>query len=82
MVLHANKKFEGQVLLWFLVLHSTGRLFVERFRGDDRGSIPGSEMSITQFVAILILLSAVTMIFVLKSKKEKEGNLTDQKMSG
>ena len=81
MVLHAKKKFEGQVLLWFLILHSTGRLFVERFRGDDRGLIPGSDMSITQLVAILILLSAVTMLFVLKSKKEKKSNLKDQKTS-
>ena len=74
MALNARKKFEGQVFLWFLILHSTQRLLVERFRGDDRGLIPGSEMSITQLVAVLVLLSAVVMIFVLKSKAEKGGD--------
>ena len=64
---------EGMVQ-WFLILHSTQRLLVERFRGDDRGLIPGSEMSITQLVAVLVLLSAVVMIFVLKSKAEKGGD--------
>jgi len=72
MVLHARKKFEGQVFLWFLILHSVARLLIERFRGDDRGLIPGTEMSATQLVATLILIGSVVMLFILKSRKEKE----------
>lgn len=72
MVLHARKKFEGQVFLWFLILHSAGRLLIERFRGDDRGLIPGTDMSATQLVTILILIGSVVMLFMLKSRKEKE----------
>lgn len=71
-VLHTKKKFEGQVFLWFLILHSTGRLLIERFRGDDRGLIAGSEWSMTQLVTTLILIAAVVTLFILKSKKEKE----------
>ena len=72
MVLHARKKFEGQVFLWFLILHSVARLLIERFRGDDRGLIPGTDMSATQLVATLILIASVVMLFILKSRKEKE----------
>jgi len=72
LVLHARKKFQGQVFLWLLILHSTGRLLVERFRGDYRGLVPGSGMSITQLVSLLLLISSVIMLFILKSKNDKE----------
>lgn len=76
MVLYTKKRFEGQVLLWFLILHSTSRLLMERFRGDYRGLIPGSDMSITQLIALLILIASVIMLFIMKSKKENGEGLT------
>ena len=66
--LHTKKQFEGQLLLWFLILHSTARLFVERFRGDERGFILGSDMTVTQLFALLILFSAVIALFMRKPK--------------
>ena len=66
MVVHTKKQFQGQVFLWFLILHSTSRLLIERFRGDDRGFIPGSDMSITQLITLLILIASVILIFVMK----------------
>ena len=66
--LHAKKQFEGQLLLWFLILHSTARLLLERFRGDERGFILGSDMTVTQLFALLILFSAVIALFVRKPK--------------
>jgi len=71
MVLHTKKQFEGQVLLWFLILHSTARLLVERFRGDNRGWVPGTDMSVTQLLTTLILVASVAMLFVLKPEKDK-----------
>jgi phosphatidylglycerol:prolipoprotein diacylglycerol transferase len=70
--LHGKRKFEGQVFLWYLILHSTARLFVERFRGDERGLIPGSEMTATQFVALLILLGSVVALLVIRSRWDKK----------
>jgi len=70
--LHGKKKFEGQVFVWYLILHSTARLFIERFRGDERGFIPATEMTATQLVAILILLGSVVMLFVLRSRWERK----------
>lgn len=74
LVLHAKKRYEGQVFLWFLILHSTGRLLIERFRGDDRGLIPGTEMSVTQALTILMLMGSVAALFVLKSRNERKTN--------
>jgi phosphatidylglycerol:prolipoprotein diacylglycerol transferase len=70
--LHGKRKFEGQVFLWYLILHSTARLFVERFRGDERGLVPGTEMSATQLVATLILAGSVVALLVVRSRWEKK----------
>jgi phosphatidylglycerol---prolipoprotein diacylglyceryl transferase len=72
MILSARKKFQGQVLLWFLIMHSTARLLIEKFRGDDRGIFPGTNLTVTQFLAIVILISAISALFYLKTKSEKE----------
>ncbi len=71
MILHSKKKFEGQVFLWFLILHSTARLFLERFRGDPRGVILTDDLTMTQFIAIIILLAAVSALFIFKPKDRK-----------
>lgn len=71
MILGAKKKFNGQVFIWFLILHSTARLLIERFRGDDRGILPGTEWTMTQFITILILFSAIGLLFYLRSGRDK-----------
>ena len=76
-LIQRKKGFEGRIFLWFLILHSTSRLFIERFRGDFRGLIPGTEMSGTQLITLLILLFSVITLFLKTSGKEKrEGRPT------
>jgi phosphatidylglycerol:prolipoprotein diacylglycerol transferase len=70
MLLTAKKRFDGQVFIWLIILHSLARLFIERFRGDYRGLIPGTDMSVTQLTTLLLLIAAVTALFVVKSKRE------------
>lgn len=72
-LLYAKKKFAGQVFLWFLILHSTARLAIERFRGDDRGMLFGSDVSITQLVTIVVLFGSVITLLVLKSRISRRG---------
>ncbi|MDY6882055.1 MAG: prolipoprotein diacylglyceryl transferase [Desulfatiglans sp.] len=69
---HSKKKFEGQVLMWFLICHSTARLAIERFRGDHRGMVLNSNMTMTQFVATLILVVSVIVLLVLKSRNRRK----------
>jgi len=71
LVLKSKKKFDGQVLIWFLILHSTSRLAIERFRGDDRGTLIAANMSVTQLVAITLLIVSVILLFWRKPKTAK-----------
>ena len=77
-MIHAKKKFNGQVFVWFLILHSTSRLLIERFRGDDRGIFLNTNMSTTQFVAILILIVSVATLMVLKSRANADSQLSQK----
>ncbi|HDZ89947.1 MAG: prolipoprotein diacylglyceryl transferase [Deltaproteobacteria bacterium] len=71
LLIHRKRRFQGQVFLWLLMLHSTARLFIERFRGDDRGVIIGGQMSVTQLVTLLILLGAVVTLIIFKRRQGK-----------
>ena len=72
LLLHSKKKFEGQVLLWFLILHSTARLAIERFRGDERGVLLSGNMTTTQLAATVILMAAVITLFFVKAKRSEQ----------
>jgi len=72
LLIYSKRKFKGQVFVWFLILHSTARLAIERFRGDDRGILLGSNMTITQFITIIILISSLVILTVLKLKAGKQ----------
>ena len=73
MILHSRRKFQGQVFLWYLILHSVARLAVERFRGDDRGVfLLGGGVTVTQAITVLILTAAVTALVVLKDRNRKD----------
>jgi phosphatidylglycerol---prolipoprotein diacylglyceryl transferase len=71
LILHKKKSFDGQVFLWLLVLHSTARLFVERFRGDDRGMVFQSGMTVTQLVTLVILFAAIAALFIFKRRQRR-----------
>lgn len=75
LLLNSKKKFDGQVLLWFLILHSTARLAIERFRGDDRGMLSCIDMTVTQFTTILILVGSVVSLILIKSISDKKNHL-------
>ncbi len=68
--LRGKRKYQGQILLWFLVLHSFARLVVERFRGDDRGLLWGTQMTPTQLAAMLVLIIS-GVILAVKSSRSK-----------
>jgi phosphatidylglycerol:prolipoprotein diacylglycerol transferase len=71
-MLRRRKNFEGRIFLWFLILHSTGRLLIERFRADYRGAVSGTEMSVTQLVALVLLIVSVGALMALTSKRKRE----------
>ncbi|RJR38569.1 MAG: prolipoprotein diacylglyceryl transferase [Desulfobacteraceae bacterium] len=79
LVLHKRRSFEGRILLWFLILHSTGLLLVERFRGDDRNLVAGSEMSVSQLIALILLIVSVGGLMALTSKRKSADPLPSER---
>ncbi len=68
LMIYKKKKFPGQVLLWYLIFHSTLCLLVEKYRGDRHFIFTGSPMSANQTVALLMLAGAIVALLVLKWK--------------
>jgi len=66
--LRKKREFNGRLFLWYLILEANAGLFVERYRGDFRGQVFGSDMSPGQFLAIVVLVcSAIALL--IKSRK-------------
>ena len=70
-----KKQFAGQVLLWYLILHSTISLFVEKYRGDGQAALLGGTMGVTQCLSLVILAWAVISLFILKSRGRPTGDI-------
>jgi phosphatidylglycerol:prolipoprotein diacylglycerol transferase len=60
-----RKRFNGQIILAYSILYAAARFFLEYLRGDaDRGFIFGGLLSISQFIAVLIVLVCVPLLFI------------------
>jgi phosphatidylglycerol:prolipoprotein diacylglycerol transferase len=64
-----RKHFAGQLFMLYLMLYAIGRAIIEIFRGDlERGFIIDGILSNSQFISILIFLSAL-LIYIHLWKK-------------
>jgi phosphatidylglycerol:prolipoprotein diacylglycerol transferase len=72
LIIFFKRKFYGQVLIWFVILHSTARILIERFRGDYRGAVFNSSISLTQLVTLILLSAAVAALVFKKNKAGRE----------
>ncbi len=68
LILFKKRRYTGQVLGWYMILHPLQRLLIERYRGDFRGSFLGTQMTTTQFVSLMVLFAGVLLLFWLKKK--------------
>jgi phosphatidylglycerol---prolipoprotein diacylglyceryl transferase len=66
-----RKRFNGQVLLSYVVLYSIARFFLETFRGDvARGTVLGGILSTSQFIAIALVLGVLAILpYVARSQR-------------
>ncbi len=54
------KRFDGQQFLLYLILYAIGRSVLETLRGDlDRGFVIGDWLSNSQFISLLVILTAI-----------------------
>jgi phosphatidylglycerol:prolipoprotein diacylglycerol transferase len=66
-----RKRWAGQVTLAYVVLYAIVRFVIEFYRGDAvRGTVFGTWISTSQFIAILMVLGALAFIPVLRRKPQ------------
>ncbi len=70
-LVRAQKSFNGQLFMMYLVLYAVLRFFVEFFRGDaGRGFIAGG-LSVSQGISLLLFVTGIAGFFILKKKNIK-----------
>ena len=65
-----HKKFQGELVLWYLVLYGVGRFWVDSLRTDQL-LIPGIGFPISQLLGAVLAVSGLITIFI-GHKKAKE----------
>jgi phosphatidylglycerol:prolipoprotein diacylglycerol transferase len=62
-----RQQFKGQLFLLYIAMYAICRTIIELFRGDKRGSIIDNYVSHSQFIALLILITALLLYKKLKA---------------
>lgn len=60
-----HKKFEGEITLLYLAGYSLGRAWIEGIRTDQL-FIPGTQLPVSQMLAIALLVGAVGLDIVMR----------------
>lgn len=66
-IINKRKKFEGQILAFYLIIYSVIRFVIEFFRGDPRGNV--SFLSFSQFVSLILFIFGIFLYFKLRKKQ-------------
>lgn len=70
--LHRRKKFNGQILITYMILYPLARFTIEFFRGDPRGDFLGltaaTGFSVSQIISLLVAVGAMIFLFVRLKK--------------
>ncbi len=77
--LHKRKRFDGQVLIGYMILYPIVRFIIEFFRDDPRGDLFGlttlTGLSTSQIISLLVAAGAIVfMIYRLRTAKKFEVN--------
>ena len=78
--LHKRKRFDGQVMLTYILIYSIIRFAIEFVRDDPRGDILGlttlTGLSTSQLISIVIGISALIAL-VVRRRRAQQANKTD-----
>lgn len=70
LVFRSKNWAKGQLFFIYLILYSTGRIFLEEFRGDiSRGYVIDDVLSNAQLVGILIILLSTGLLIYIRKKQ-------------
>ena len=66
--LHKHKKFNGQVLIGYMILYPIVRFTIEFFRDDPRGDLMGlttlTGLSTSQIISLIVAFGAIVFMFL------------------
>jgi phosphatidylglycerol:prolipoprotein diacylglycerol transferase len=65
-----RKKFDGELFLDYLFFYGLGRVWIESLRTDQLKMI-GTDIPVSQVLAVVLMILAVILYFVLRSGKSK-----------
>jgi phosphatidylglycerol:prolipoprotein diacylglycerol transferase len=74
MIFRRFKKSDGQVIWLYSLLYALGRLFIEPFRGDERGLMIFGTLTLTQTIALIFVPLALFMVVYLGRRKPSSSN--------
>ncbi len=63
-----KKKFDGEIFLMYLCGYGVGRFWIEGLRTDSL-LIPGTELRVSQLLALVLVIVSIVLIFIKKKKK-------------
>lgn len=66
-----HKQFEGEIALAYLGGYGLGRSVIEGFRTDQL-HLPGTQIAVSQLLAIVLVVFSVVMYILVMRKKKKE----------
>jgi phosphatidylglycerol:prolipoprotein diacylglycerol transferase len=68
-----RRRFDGQVFVYYLLLYSATRFFIEFLRGDpDRGFLFDGQLSTSQFISIVLMIFATVLYLMLRRNFKKK----------
>ncbi|MGI9036542.1 MAG: prolipoprotein diacylglyceryl transferase [Pyrinomonadaceae bacterium] len=79
--LHRHKRFNGQVLIAYMILYSIVRFIIEFFRDDPRGNLFGltdlTGLSTSQIISLIVAAGAVVFMIV-RLRKVKSASVANE----
>lgn len=76
LILWKYKQFEGEIALLYLGGYGLGRSVIEGFRTDQL-HLPGTQIPVSQLLAILLVIFSVVLYILVMRKKRQKAKETD-----
>lgn len=63
-----GRPFPGRTFWGYIFLYGCSRFVVEIYRGDPRGVVPGTGLTTSQFISVILVPLSLIMLFVLSRR--------------
>ena len=71
-LVYRKPRFKGEIFALYLALYGSVRFLIEFLRGDDRGPVFFTAVSVSQFISLLAIILAVVLYVLFRRVKTKK----------